>query len=118
MIYINERDDSDEFFNSRKILEELIGNVVPPPNALNVESGDTPARDVVCMTFYILDAITIGALIGAKSLGSLHVYTHHMQYLDSPAGDIAANNLRCITLASKIQRCVDDVLPGSRQRPS
>src|SRR5437764_976967 len=101
MIDINEHDDSDEFFNSRKISEELMGNAVSSPNVLNVELGDIPIRDLTCTTLYILDTITVDALMGAKSLESFTSALTILSIWILLQEIFGANNLHRITLASK-----------------
>ncbi|USP75575.1 hypothetical protein yc1106_02849 [Curvularia clavata] len=120
LIEFEEYDDFDEFSSKQTTSEELMHNgpVIPSHDVVNIESRNTPVLNIICTTFYILDGITVDVLIGAKSLESLQVYTLHTNYLDSFAGDTAANNLHRITLASKIRKCVDNLIPSPGQRPS
>ncbi|KAJ8106300.1 hypothetical protein OPT61_g9626 [Boeremia exigua] len=74
-------------------------------------------QHVIRTTFYILDGISTNALIGAKLIESLHVFTRHSRYLSSPtACALGYNSLHRITLKSKMRSCFQSVLHSSRLR--
>jgi hypothetical protein len=93
--------------------------VVESPKASRANLQDACVRHVIRTTFYVLDGITVDALIGAKSIESLQVYTHNARYLSrQEERDIENRNLYRITLGSKVRNCVKTVLPSSRRSGS
>ncbi|EUC29462.1 hypothetical protein COCCADRAFT_8314 [Bipolaris zeicola 26-R-13] len=121
LIKLKEDADADEFADNERGTGDLIDSEinVQPLSAQNANRDDTPVQRVINTTFYILDGITVDALIGAKSIESLQVYTHHTQHLTiQTKRDIETFKICRIALSSKIRSNAKSIVTSSRQTRS
>ncbi|KAF3051089.1 hypothetical protein E8E11_001317 [Didymella keratinophila] len=94
---------------SKELDERVIVKTEEP--AIKPQTG--PVRHVLQATFYVLDGITVDALVGARSIESLKLYTEHTEVLISRADeDLQDDPLYRIGLVGKIRTRPSSGFPG------